>query len=57
MTKWKIRLYYEFMNESRPKKEPLYKKIYNEIISRIQSGEFKPGDRIPTEAEWAAITK
>lgn len=30
---------------------PLYLQIRNKIMSRIQSGEFKSGDRLPTENE------
>jgi len=32
---------------------PVYRQIYKEIEDGILSGRFKPGDRIPTEAEWA----
>ena len=38
---------------SMEKKEPLYKAIYKEIISKVESGEYKAGNRIPTEGEWA----
>jgi GntR family transcriptional regulator, arabinose operon transcriptional repressor len=41
------------MNE----KKPLYRVIYNELLRRIDSGEYKPGDKIPTEAEWAETYK
>ncbi|MCI9256193.1 GntR family transcriptional regulator [Acutalibacter sp.] len=32
-------------------KIPLYQKIYNEIKSQILSGQYPPGERIPTELE------
>lgn len=32
---------------------PLYKQIQDDIIERIQSGELRPGDRIPSEKELA----
>lgn len=31
---------------------PLYQQIRNHIISRIESGEFKPGHRLPTQNEF-----
>jgi GntR family transcriptional regulator of arabinose operon len=34
-------------------KKPLYRVIYEDLASRIQSGRLKQGDRIPTEKEWA----
>lgn len=32
---------------------PLYQMIYNKILGRIKSGEYKSGDRIPSEKELA----
>lgn len=37
------------MNQSKP----LYRIIYDEILGRIERGEYLKGDRIPTESEWA----
>ncbi len=37
------------MNE----KQPLYRAIYDEILHKIETGEYKPGDKILTETEWA----
>lgn len=37
------------------RKTPLYRVIYNDILAKIESGEYSPGDRIPTEAQWAEI--
>lgn len=31
---------------------PLHRRIRHDIESRIMSGEWRPGHRIPTEAEW-----
>jgi len=38
------------MNE----KSPLYKIIYQDLLSRIEKGSLKPGEQVPTEAEWSA---
>ena len=32
---------------------PLYQMIYNDIVNRIHSGQYKDGDRIPSEKELA----
>jgi DNA-binding LacI/PurR family transcriptional regulator len=32
---------------------PLYQRIYNDLVSRIKRGEYKDGDRIPSEKELA----
>jgi GntR family transcriptional regulator, arabinose operon transcriptional repressor len=31
--------------------EPLYEQIYNNILANIESGQLKPGDRVPSEKE------
>jgi len=33
--------------------EPLYQKIYDYLLDKIKSGEYKPGDRVPSEMELA----
>lgn len=35
------------------KATPIYKVIYQDLVSRIEKGDLAPGKRIPTEAEWA----
>ena len=37
------------------KKETLYNKVYNDLISKIQSGELKVGEKLPTEMELTEI--
>lgn len=37
------------------KKENLYTTVYNDIISKIKSGELKVGDKLPTELELTKI--
>ncbi len=39
------------------KPTPLYKTIYDKIVAKIESGEYKVGSQIPTEAEWATTYK
>lgn len=34
--------------------KPIYQQIVEQILTRIKSGELKPGDRLPTERELAA---
>ena len=34
-------------------KEPLYQKIYNDIVKCIETGEYSIGDRVPSEMELA----
>lgn len=34
-------------------KTPLYRVIYEEILHKIETGEFKPGQKLPTEVELA----
>ena len=33
---------------------PLYAQIYQDIVQRIDSGEYMPGDKLPTESEMEA---
>jgi DNA-binding LacI/PurR family transcriptional regulator len=33
----------------------LYRRVFNDIIGKIKSGELKPGDKLPTELELANI--
>lgn len=37
------------------KKEALYSTVYNDLIAKIQSGELKVGDKLPTEMELTRI--
>ncbi len=37
------------------KKETLYNSVYNDIIAKIKSGEYKVGDKLPTEIEMTKI--
>ena len=34
--------------------KPIYVQIADNICERVLSGEFKPGDRIPSVREWGA---
>src|SRR5580698_8807324 len=36
---------------SAPPIAPKYKKIYEDLLSAIRSGAFKPGDRLPSEVD------
>jgi len=33
--------------------QPFYRRIYRELLDNIRSGVWKPGDRLPSEKEWA----
>lgn len=44
----------KLMNLLRDSPIPLYQQLLNEIRARIAAGEWKAGDRLPTEAEIAA---
>ncbi|WP_018526577.1 GntR family transcriptional regulator [Alkalispirochaeta alkalica] len=37
------------------KDRPLYRVIYDDILRKIQRGDYPNGTRIPTEAEWARM--
>ncbi len=50
-----IRVYASCKECEMNKKDPLYKTIYRTIVEKIENGEYKSGDQIPTEAEWADI--
>lgn len=39
----------------RDKKEALYTTVYNDIIAKIKQGEYKVGDKLPTELELTKI--
>ena len=33
----------------------MYERIYGDLLAKIQSGDYQPGDRLPSEKELAEL--